>query len=234
MHLSLLTLVLLAGQSPQTLFVADIKASGLDDAQVTLIDTLVGESVKKHSSVNVVTRKDIERKIQLESDKELAGCDYESCVSELAGALGADFFITATWASLGGEEILQMNIFSNAKSEPLKRVSRALDSKNIREQIEASVVDLLTVLPEKEFPPTLVEEVKPANNGLWYGGAASAGLLSLVSLGAATYFGISLLDDKRTKDERELSRGGLYVMTVATPLFLVAAAALLIPTFGGE
>jgi len=162
MNVTLLALVLFASQSPQTLFVADIKASGLDDAQVTLIDTLIGEAVKNHSSVSVVTRKDIERIIELESDKELAGCDYESCVSELAEALGADYFITATWAALGGEEILQMNIFANNQSEPLKRVSRSLTPKNIRAQIDEALC-----MSRRLRPPSFCWLLAPCWFQLW-------------------------------------------------------------------
>ncbi|MDP2341027.1 MAG: hypothetical protein Q8O67_08720 [Deltaproteobacteria bacterium] len=89
-----------------------------------LSDVVTGE-VAALSKCSVLSRSDIRGMLSFESEKQLMGCASDSCMAELAGALGADFLLTGTVSRIEGSLLLSLRM-TDMKS--LKVARRTTDS----------------------------------------------------------------------------------------------------------
>jgi hypothetical protein len=61
-----------------------------------------------HSGCSVLSRADIRAVISLEAEKSLLGCDEQSCLSELGGALGVSHLVTGRISRIKGSVLLSL------------------------------------------------------------------------------------------------------------------------------
>ncbi len=79
---------------------------GLGDASKLLTESVVAELRETQVFSRVVTTADLEAVLGLERQKQLLSCDQQSCMSELAGALGVEYLVTGTVGRLGKSYVL--------------------------------------------------------------------------------------------------------------------------------
>ena len=137
----------------------------------------VGES----GALHVTTQRDIITMLGVERQRQLVGCAGESasCLTELAGALGAEGFITGDVSQVG--RVLQLNIKVIAPSgktlfAALRRVATPEAMLKELDEVAAEAVSKLTSVlrPAVPEPSRAVEVVAPAapvarrpNVGAW-------------------------------------------------------------------
>jgi hypothetical protein len=77
--------------------------------QVGLVTTgALTAELRKLERVSVLGMDEVRAMIDLEAQKQLAGCSAESCLSEIAEALGADVVITGSLAQVGDATFLSL------------------------------------------------------------------------------------------------------------------------------
>jgi hypothetical protein len=71
----------------------------------------------------VLSTRDIEKIVELESQKQLAGCNASDCLAELAGSLGARFVVFGELGALEDQVVLTLNLYD---AETARSVGRQL------------------------------------------------------------------------------------------------------------
>lgn len=139
--------------------VLDTRAQGLGAGEAETLTSLVVASLGKSGRLDVVTGEDLRRLSDLESQKQEAGCDDASCMSQIAGALNADVVVSTQAGRLGALYIVSLGVFDGKTGAVLAR--RPLQAKAIEElpELLGPVLDelVLSLAP----PPTTTTKAKP-------------------------------------------------------------------------
>ena len=81
--------------------VMDLKPTGLSPETAQNLTQVLSVEVKGVEGASVVSKADISAIVSLESVKTAAGCDTDSCMAEIGGALGVDRLISGDAGKLG-------------------------------------------------------------------------------------------------------------------------------------
>lgn len=76
---------------------------------------------------DVLTAADIRAMTALEASRQLAGCDEESCMAEIADALGADLVVSWDISRIGSKRIITVRFFDARQSKNLGRAQAETD-----------------------------------------------------------------------------------------------------------
>jgi TolB-like protein len=99
----------------------------------------VTAQVRRYAGVEVVTQKEILAVLTLEQQKQMLGCQTDSCMAELGGALGVDRMITGDLAKLGESWLFHLKLVDAVKVKVVTQSDRRLR--------RGSIDDVLDVLP---------------------------------------------------------------------------------------
>lgn len=177
-------------QAPQRVLLLDLEALAVEPATARIIDGLLTDAVHRHSAqLELLTAADMRQMLELEATKQGMGCTTESCLAELAGAMGARYVVFGQVGKLDTLTLVQLNLFDS-------RAARSLGRKEIRTQNMADLADamqpavdelLAPLLPAARAPEAAVAEGQATLSPLlWIGaGVAGAGLLAAAGLGGA-------------------------------------------------
>ena len=123
--------------------------------------------MSQNPNLELITSKDIQSMAALEADKRDMGCDdSNSCLAELAGALGARLVIFGDVGMLGPNLILGLNLFDSEEAKAISRIIvRTKDLGDFPDKLEASMVKFLKPLeiaiPEEPAPENQVAKAPP-------------------------------------------------------------------------
>lgn len=113
-------------QTACTLAVLDLEAGdAVTPARARAMSDIVTGEVGALSTCSVLSRSDIRGILSLEAEKQLMGCASDSCMAELAGALGTDYLVTGSITRIEGSILLSMRM---TDMKTLKVTRRATDS----------------------------------------------------------------------------------------------------------
>jgi TolB-like protein len=131
--------------APKSLLQMNLTANNVDPQTVNTIESFITVELDKHQSLKVLAGDDVKRMLDLESQKQAAGCDDDSsCLAEIAGALGADYVVTGQLGKLEKRLILTLNLFDAQKKEAVNRVTVKADTLDgMPEQVESAVSRLV-------------------------------------------------------------------------------------------
>jgi hypothetical protein len=87
---------------------------------------------------SVLSSSDMQAMLDLEAQKAAMGCDQDSCMAELGGALGVPYMLISSVAAFGGRFIINMKLVAVDESKVAARVSKTVTS-------EAALLDALPV-----------------------------------------------------------------------------------------
>ncbi len=215
---SLLLLSLLAAaQAPErtAIVVLELEVSGVESAQAELVNGSVAQALSDFDTLQVVTTGDIRRVANLEAQKQALGCDQESCLAEIAGALGAQFVIFGRLGRLDETVVVQLNLFDAEAARPVAREEvRAATLDELLDRVRPATLRLTrTLLPAGtvivDEPPAEVGP-SPVALGLRWGGAGVAGLSALAGAVAGTLAVVNLENvADRTADPKARNDGKL-------------------------
>jgi hypothetical protein len=175
----------------QRLLLLDLEALAVEPATARIIDGLLTDAVHRHSEqLELLTAADMRQMLELEATKQGLGCTTESCLAELAGAMGARYVVFGQVGKLDTLTLVQLNLFDS-------RAARSLGRKEIRTQNLATLADAMQPAVDELLAPLLATAAQPtaaaADEGaaisplLWVGsGVAAVGALAALGLGGTS------------------------------------------------
>jgi len=158
---------------------------GADPKLVRLTTGVVAGIVSESPAIDVATSADVRAMMNLEAEKQTAGCDAAGCFADLAGALGARYVVHGDVGQLGASLIVNLAIFDSQKGESVARQTIEVPSTDLlRRRLRPALVELLRPIG------ALPEEAKPVNPLVIVGGiAGGVGGLALLGGGAVAVIG---------------------------------------------
>jgi hypothetical protein len=168
---------------------------GLDADTSRVLTNLVAAAAAKDKRIDVVSSEDLRRALEVEGEKQAAGCDeQQSCLAEIAAAMGARVVLYGSTATLDDELVVTLQLFDSENGQSGGRaVARATTSKALARAL-ADETEKLVAAYLRERPPAgaarvrlLVLDLKgtasPLEQGPVAGGAAAAALPVLPVVG---------------------------------------------------
>ncbi|MDP2275852.1 MAG: hypothetical protein Q8K32_34225 [Archangium sp.] len=169
-----------ATASPEVprLLVQQFTVRGVDVATAESISDGVGPEIDRRGYFRSLTSKDVQTILGLERQKQLMGCaEASSCLTELAGAMGAPYLLSGTISQIGPSLQLSMQMIDVSKSQVVARSIRiARDAETLRQLLPWALAEA-TATP----PPPRPSKVP----GFAFIGAGSAAAAVGLALGAS-------------------------------------------------
>ncbi len=138
-------------------------AGGVDPTVAGALAETITITVAQRGFFDVVSTKDVQTLLGMERQKQMMGCseDGQSCLAELAGAIGARFVLSGSLARLGDAYQLTLQTLDSSKAQPLGRSVRIASSlEALRAQLAYSVAEAtgtpLPPPPSRVLPYTLI------------------------------------------------------------------------------
>ena len=101
--------------------VLDVKSADLQPSEVETLTSLVTANLARYQEIEAISGQDLKRLVDLEAQKQAAGCDEAGCLAEMAGALGAQIVIFGQAGRLGGTIVVTLNAFDAQKGVAVAR-----------------------------------------------------------------------------------------------------------------
>lgn len=165
-----------------------------DAATATLLTDVVSTSLSRDARLEVITTDDLQRMVELEAQREMAGCVDGGCMAEIAGATGARFVVFGNVGALGNELVLTLQLFDSANAVTSGReVVRGTNATSLADAAPAAVTSLLARLPATDGRARLLvlglkslgdAEAPPLESPSLAGPVAVGGVLVAVAGGA--------------------------------------------------
>ncbi|MCK5687854.1 PEGA domain-containing protein, partial [Myxococcota bacterium] len=86
---------------------------------------ILSTEVKRVEGTSVIGRDDLLAMIQLDSDKSMLGCDDDSCMAELGGALGVDKLIVGNVGKLAESYVITLRLINARQAVVDNRVTES-------------------------------------------------------------------------------------------------------------
>ncbi|MDE0883452.1 MAG: hypothetical protein OSB21_12735, partial [Myxococcota bacterium] len=93
-----------------------------------LNETLLAQIHDTDRFGSVLSSSDMQAMLDLESQKAAMGCDQDSCMAELGGALGVPYMLIPSVAAFGGRFIINMKLVAVEESRVAARISKTVTS----------------------------------------------------------------------------------------------------------
>jgi hypothetical protein len=132
-----------ATEKPKLIVLNLTAAGGVEPEVAGALSEAVTSEIAARGFFDVLSSKEVQTLIGLERQKQMLGCAEEStCLTELAGAMGARFVISGTVAKLGEAYQLSLQTLDSAKAQPIGRSMRlANDLATLRAQLPYAVAE---------------------------------------------------------------------------------------------
>lgn len=101
--------------------VLDVKSSDLQKSEVETLTSLITAKLARYPEIEAISGQDLKRLVDLEAQKQAAGCDEAGCLAEMAGALGAQIVIFGQAGRLGGTLVVTLDAFDAQKGVAVAR-----------------------------------------------------------------------------------------------------------------
>jgi len=142
-----------AAEAP-TLIVFDlVPEKGVERGAANLLTEIVINEVSRLGRYTVIGQKDLDKMINWEQNKQLKGCTDTSCLVQIAGAMGASFYMEGSLGVMGDQFVVTLKLM-DAQNVKI----RARDTLII-EKSESLLVKAMPGLVQKIAAPA---EAKPA------------------------------------------------------------------------
>lgn len=106
--------------------VYDIESQDFEKRITSVVTEALLAEIRKLEGVSVVGLDEVRALLELEANRQLAGCSDASCLAEVAGALGADEVVIATVAKVGDGTVFGARRLSQRTAQVGGQVSKRL------------------------------------------------------------------------------------------------------------
>jgi TolB-like protein len=155
----------------RSVLVMNLEANHVDANTVNTLQSLLTFHLDRYPSFGVMGGQDVRRMLDLEAQKESAGCDDESaCVAEIADALGAELVVTGEVGRIQSKLILNLNLIDSKKQAVVGRAAiKADDLGSMTSALDRAVAVLVkdVVLPGEAERLADAEVEAKRSSGPW-------------------------------------------------------------------
>jgi hypothetical protein len=164
---TLLIALTVASVAPPRVLVLDLKNEGASEAVRVVVQDELAKRISKEG-LNVVTTADIQHELNLEAQKQAIGCGDESCMVEIANALGAEFTVYGSIVSLNGLTVVNLTLLDAQRQVAMTRESfQTRDTDTLSAELKPAVHRLVAPIAPPHGPPVLgITGVSVAGLGL--------------------------------------------------------------------
>ena len=112
-----------------TLLVFDMTAEkSVDKGIANLLVEIIMEEISKTEKFDVIGQKDIDKMLFWETSKSLKNCNDSSCLMQIAGAMGAEYYVESSIGQLGDSYIISMKLIDTMTIKIKGRSTRAIQN----------------------------------------------------------------------------------------------------------
>jgi len=158
-----------AASSPRPIRVAvyQLKAKDLDAEQLDLVSNSLLSEIRKLSRVSAIGMDEIQAMLLVEEQRQMLGCSDESCLAEIAGALGADYLIVGSMGQVGESSLLSLKRIDMRKAQAVQTFNRRMAGGSGEELLEALGPSVETLFPDYPLRSGLTRGVSAEVVGRW-------------------------------------------------------------------
>ncbi len=225
------------GQKEMALLPIKTSGEGIDEVKEPLDELFLTAVEEYDDEFVVIGYSDIQALINLESQKQLLGCEDDSCLAEIGGALGVERMIAVEVARVDGEWVTTATL---------------INTLTVVAEARTSVIYVGEPADYLETIPSIIEELfrrTPFYRGMHpayrYTEIALGGV-GLLAAGAGTYFGLKARSDHNRATSTTEPGGQKFVSSgrtnqrnaniafIASAVLVVASATVLTLEIVGE
>jgi hypothetical protein len=230
--------LLVATASPGAkVLVLDLHALNDESATASLINGVVASAVSDHKELQVTSADDVRQMLSLAAQKQAVGCDDSSCLSEIAGAIGARYVVHGSLGKLGDSVVVNLALFDAQAATALgKKTIQAATVEQLPAEIRPAVDELVADIPGAAKIERAHEDVEhrahePGSASSLIGpvgvGLGVVGALALLGGGAVAALEGSAVYDvaHKTPQEREDALGTTWLALLVAGAGVVGVGA---------
>jgi hypothetical protein len=228
----MLSLALVVAAASTRVLVLDLEAVGVDKDVARSIDPFVANGAAA-PGLEVVAQSELKKVADVEAQKAELGCDSSSCLSELAGAMGAQLVLFGSVSKLGSTTTVAISVFDSASAsvdrdsisvDDVGQLPKALPGR-VRDLVERADSHLARPPSSThETASTAVEMPSP----LYYAGLAGVilGGTGLLAGGVLAGFNEATIEDPNALagSKKSAQQTGLIGLGIAGAGIVIAAA----------
>lgn len=194
----------------------DLKKEGdVAERTVNIVSEALLSEIRKLEHTGVIGMREIGEMLSFEAQRQLLGCDDQSCIEEIGGALGVDEIVTGGIGRLGGTSMLTIrrpNVIEARVVGSFTRRVEAKDGEELLTLIGEAVETLYPGVPVKEgrMRGASIEAAKRLNPPplpKWvFFTTAGAAAASLLASGAFGYAQWQASEDYRAAGDRSIDQ----------------------------
>lgn len=167
--LFLLALLLAAPAEKPGIAVTDLRAvHGIESSLAEALNEILLASLKESGRFqSVLGGSDIRAMVSLEEHKASLGCDDNSCLAQLGGALGVPLLATSTLSKVGGRFVLTLKILAVDEAVVRVRMVKTVSSETVligtlQTMVPQAVRELFVEVEEEPAQAQPIEKPVPA------------------------------------------------------------------------
>lgn len=109
-------------KEPVRVLVVDVRGDKLSVDERSLLGQRLTQSLAAVPGLRVLSSADLRAMLDVEAQRQAAGCDEASCLADIAGAVGARFFVAAQASMVGDGLLLAVTLTDTKNVEVVERV----------------------------------------------------------------------------------------------------------------
>ena len=147
-------------EASEQIVVPEVATSGVEPMIATVVTELILEALLNRHGVKALGPSDVKDMLNVEQQKMLMGCDQNSCMAELAGAMGATRVVAGMVGRLGSLFVVTLKLIDTQSAQVVARASRRFERvEQVPEATGPLVDDLLSSKPRAGNTPAAVLEI---------------------------------------------------------------------------
>lgn len=120
--LLVVTLLVALPASAAQIVALDLEPKGNTPKRIAeALSPLLVAELARREGMSVISQADVRALLELEADKQLAGCSETSCMTDIAGSLGAELLCTSTLGRVGNEWVVTMTLIQVDGAKAVRR-----------------------------------------------------------------------------------------------------------------
>ena len=171
-----------------------VRAShGVEASLAQLLDEALLVTLKKSGVYSsILGSSDVAQMLDHDQQKSILGCEEDSCLAEVGGALGVPYLGSCTLGKLGDRYLITLKVISTEDSKVLSRTMRQVDNEGGLVEAVQGLVDEVNkevhkAMPQGAAPEVAKGDAPPAKKKRFFAlGLGAAGLGAVVA-GAGVY-----------------------------------------------
>jgi hypothetical protein len=188
--------------------VYELDRSGIDERTTRVVTDALLAEVRKLEGISAISMDEIRAMLDLEAQKQVTGCDDDSCLAEIADALGVDALVIGSLSVVGDERVIGLRRIDQRAAKVVSSYNQRLVPTNGEEFLAAIGPAVEELFPEHELrrgkTRGVAEEIALAINPpplqpwVFWTTAGTSGALAIGAGMAAVVNGAALLSWQAT------------------------------------